>query len=99
MRVRWTTYATDDLISIQDHIARDSRQYAVVVVDRILHRVTQLEMFPESGSIVPEYRRDDVREIFVHTYRIIHQRHGNEVRILTVCHGANPLPPTPPEIR
>ncbi|WP_146522977.1 type II toxin-antitoxin system RelE/ParE family toxin [Stieleria varia] len=56
-------------------------------------------MFPESGSIVPEYCWDDVREVFVHSYRLIHQLHGNEIRILTVCHGANPLPPTPPEIR
>ena len=99
MRVKWTTYATDDLISIQDHISRDSHQYAVVVVDRILYRVIQLESFPESGSIVPEYNREDIREIFVHSYRIIHQLHANEVRVLTVCHGANPLPQIPPEIR
>lgn len=98
MRVRWTNCATDDLISIQDHIARDSQQYAIVVIDRILHRVNQLEAFPESGSIVPEYTRDDIREIFVHSYRIIHQVHAHEVRILTVCHGANSLPKTPPEI-
>ena len=99
MRVKWTTYATEDLISIQDHIARDSHQYAVVVVDRILHRAIQLESFPESGSVVPEYNRDDIREIFVHSYRIVHQLRPDEVRILTVCHGANPLPRTPPEFR
>ena len=99
MRVEWTNYATDDLISIQDHVARDSHQYAVVVVDRILHRVIQLESFPESGSIVPEYSREDIREIFVHSYRIIHQLRADQVRVLTVCHGANPLPQTPPENR
>ena len=99
MRVKWTTYATEDLISIQDHIARDSHQYAVVVIDRILHRVTQLESFPASGSMVPEYNRNDIRELFVHSYRIVHQILGDEIRVLTVCHGANPLPGTPPEIR
>ena len=99
MRVKWTTYALDDLRSIQDHIARDSQQYAVVVIDRVLHRVTQLESFPASGSLVPEYNRNDIREVFVHSYRIVHQLLGDEVRILTVCHGANPLPGTPPEVR
>jgi hypothetical protein len=39
MRVKWTTNAAEDVVSIQEHIARDSHQYAVVVVDRILQRV------------------------------------------------------------
>jgi plasmid stabilization system protein ParE len=99
MDVKWTTYAANDLISIESHIARDSIQYSLVVVDRILDRALQLESFPESGSIVPEYERVDIREIFVHSYRIIHQVHTDHVRILTVCHGANPLPRTLPEIR
>ncbi len=98
MKVKWTTYAANDLIAIQDHISRDSRQYALVVVDRILDRVMQLESFPESGSVVPEYSREDIREVFVHSYRIIHQMCPAEVRVLTVCHGANPLPRTLPEI-
>ena len=99
MDVKWTTYAANDLISIENHIARDSIQYSLVVVDRILDRVLQLKSFPESGSIVPEYGRLDIREIFVHTYRIIHQLHTDQVRILTICHGANPLPQTLTEIR
>lgn len=99
MHVKWTTYATDDLLAIQEHISRASRQYAIVVVGRILQRVTQLESFPASGSAVSEYERDDIREIFVHCYRIVHQLLKDEVRILTVCHGANPLPGTLPGIR
>ena len=99
MRVRWTKNATEDLVAIQDHIGRDSLQYAIAVVDRILHRVTQLETFPESGSVVAEYLREDIREIFVYSYRVVHQIHENEVRILTVCHGANPLVQKGLEIR
>lgn len=71
----------------------------MVVVDRILERVEQLEAFPESGSVVPELGRNDVREIFVHSYRIIHQLYANAVLILTVCHGARPLPTMLTEIR
>lgn len=99
MTVKWTTYATNDLLSIQEHISRDSLQYALIVVDRILERTEQLESFPESGSVVPEFGRSDVREVFVYSYRIIHQLYDNEVHILTVCHGAKPLATTLTGIR
>jgi len=99
MEVRWTTYAAADLTAIHDHIAKDSLKYAAVVVERVLTRVHQLEAFPESGSIVPEFERSDIREIFVHSYRIIHQVLNSEVRILTVCHGANPISESTPANR
>lgn len=88
MKVRWTAYGSADLISIRRHIAVNSVQYANTVADRILSRIEQLESFPESGQMVPEYGRKDIREILVHSYRIIYQTLPDEVRILTVVHGA-----------
>ncbi len=96
MNVRWTAYGTADLIDIRNHIALHSVHYANAVADRILTRVTQLETFPESGQMVPEYGRKDIREVLVHAYRIIHEVLPAEVRILTVVHGSMPLPVTPP---
>ena len=97
MRVRWTSYAIEDLRAIRDRIAVDSVQFSEIVIDRIFDRVTQLEDFPQSGQIVTEYGREDIREVLLHSYRIIHQVFADHVRIVTVVHGATVLPPTPPD--
>ncbi len=96
MNVRWTAYSTADLIGIRNHVAERSPNYADVVADQILTRVTQLEAFPESGQMVSEYGRRDIREILVYSYRIIYQVLPSEVRILTVVHGSMLLSSIPP---
>ena len=88
MRVRWTERASKDAIGIFDYIADQSLTYAESVYERILARPLQLERFPESGSIVPEYSRPDIRELFVYSFRIIYRVENNEIRILTVIHGS-----------
>jgi len=96
MKVRWTTYAIEDVRAIRNHISRDSEHFAGIVVDRIFARVTQLETFPESGQMVPEYGRDDIREVLLHSYRIIHHIFPDHVRVITVVHGSVTLPHAPP---
>ena len=92
MKVRWTERASKDALSIYDYIADRSESYADAVYDRLLLRPSQLTAHPESGSIVPEYRREDIRELFVHSFRMIYRIDANEVRILTVIHGSRQLP-------
>jgi hypothetical protein len=41
------------------------------VVNRITHRTERLEKMPASGSVVPEFANNDVREVFEQPYRII----------------------------
>lgn len=48
---------------------------------------------PRSGRVVPELGRDDIREIFVQSYRIIYRARPDTVEILTVHHGARVLDP------
>ena len=96
MKVRWTTYAIEDVRAIRNHISRDSEHFAGIVVDRIFARITQLEAFPESGQVVPEYGREDIREVLLHSYRIIHHVFPDHVRIITVVHGSMTLPGLPP---
>ncbi|MFN9941732.1 MAG: type II toxin-antitoxin system RelE/ParE family toxin, partial [bacterium] len=55
MIIRWTDRASKDALGIFDYIADQSLTYAESVYERILARPLQLERFPESGSIVPEY--------------------------------------------
>ena len=85
-----------DLDKIHDHIAMSSPLYAQVTVEKIIKRCGQLETFPKSGSAVPEYGREDIREIFEYSYRVIHQITKSTVFILAVMHASNPIPPVPP---
>ena len=97
MNVRWTERASKDALGIFDYIANQSQAYADSVYARILVRPNQLGLFPDSGSIVPEYNRSDIREVFVHSFRLICRIDGNEVRVLTVIHGSRQLPPEIPD--
>lgn len=44
-----------------------------------------LSTTPESGAIVPEYNRPDIREVFVHSFRLIYKILPNEILVLTGC--------------
>jgi len=92
MNVEWTLGAISDLTSIYQHIALDSARYATSVVDRMTRRTRQLSSFPLSGGMVPEYKREDVREIIEYSYRIIYHIGESQVSILAVIHGASLLP-------
>ena len=92
MKLRWTEKASTDVLGIYDYIAAQAPGYAEVVCDRIFSRPQQLIDHPHSGAIVPEYGREDIRELFVHSFRIIYRIVGSEARILTVVHGSRLLP-------
>ena len=97
MKLRWTERATDQLVGVYDYIAQSSPEFATAVAERIFARPErQLTDFPYSGSMVPEYGREDIREIFSDSYRIIHQVLPGEVRILAVIHGSMTLPESLP---
>jgi plasmid stabilization system protein ParE len=89
--VRWTERASKDALLIYDYVADHSENYADSVYARILRRPNQLIHNPESGSIVPEFNRPDVRELLVHSFRLIYRLTDNEIRILTVIHGSRLL--------
>jgi addiction module RelE/StbE family toxin len=91
-RIIWSPRAADDLEEICEFIARDSRQYASIVAQRILDAIERVAAMPESGSIVPEHNRRDLRECFVHHYRIIYRLRGNAIEIVVVRHSARQLP-------
>ena len=92
MRIEWTEPALDDLAAIREYIARDSEQYAVQFVGRIIDAVEKLSSFPEMGRKVPESRRRDrVRELLFQNYRIIYRLASERIQIIAVLHGARDL--------
>jgi toxin ParE1/3/4 len=43
-------------------------------------------------DIVPEYEREDLREVIEKPYRIIYRIHPDQIDIVAVIHGAQILP-------
>ena len=90
----WMPSALDDLRIIQEFIARDSVYYAKKFVDEAFRATERLEIFPESGRIVPEIGLPTLREIVYGSYRIIYELIQNRVHVVAVIHGKRLLPDT-----
>ncbi len=92
IRVRWTPQAAEDLKAIREFIERDSPQYGRLVAERLFDATQRLETFPQSGRIVPEVGRDDVREIILGEYRIVYLLSGETVVLATVFRSSRLFP-------
>jgi toxin ParE1/3/4 len=92
-RIVWSPQALADVDAICAFIARDAPRHAESVAARIVRAAERLAQFPRSGRIVPELARDDFRETFVLSYRVIYRLRNGDVEIVTVHHGARLLNP------
>jgi plasmid stabilization system protein ParE len=92
MRVHWTDRAKTRLRLIHDHIAKDAPLVASQVVERLLQRSVQIGDLPASGRTVPEYQRDDIREILERPYRIIYRILPDRIHVIAVMHYRQLLP-------
>jgi toxin ParE1/3/4 len=90
--IRWTPQAADDLQAIHDFIARDSVRYARAEVERIVAATDRLEAFPLSGRVVPEFRREDVRELIEAPYRIVYRVRSDAAVILMIFRASRLIP-------
>ena len=86
-KVVWSPEALDDVDAIASYIARDSAFYATTVVNRILETSRSLNQFPQLGRIVPERGQDDIRELFVYSYRLVYRVAQDIITIVSVIHG------------
>ncbi len=88
MEVVWTAECFKDLSGIYEYYSRDNEFYAKQVVARIIDKGKQVAAFPKSGRKVPEIDNPNIREVFRGNYRIIYVITDQDIRILTVVHGA-----------
>ena len=91
MKVIWTEFAIEDVRLIHHYISKDSKKYADRFVDKILARVDQLENFPRSGRIVPEFNSEIIRELIEGNYRIIYKIDLDYIAIIRVHQAARQL--------
>lgn len=93
--VRWTEQAVENLAAIKAFIGQESPAYALAVVGRLYQAVGQLAQFPDSGRIVPEQTRSEIRELVRPLYRIVYRRRPDLVEIVLVFRSSLPLPTIP----
>jgi toxin ParE1/3/4 len=88
MRVTWSQEAGENLVDIEEFIARDSLVRAVRFVDDLIdHAEAILADNPRSGRTVPEIGNPDIRELVYRGYRIVYRLNVPLIEILTVFEG------------
>jgi plasmid stabilization system protein ParE len=91
-RLIWSPRSLADLDAIREHIASDSELYAGLVVGRLVAAPGRLLEFPESGRMVPEFGRPNLRELIVRPYRLVYRLQGDIIEVVTVFHAARMFP-------
>ncbi len=92
MKITWSPLSIEQVTELAQYIARDKPGAADKWVISIFDAVAKLSPFPESGRIVPEINKNEIREILFGNYRIIYQVSQSGIDILTVRHGKQILP-------
>jgi toxin ParE1/3/4 len=91
-RLTWTRRATRELEDIVEHIAQDSPINARKVANRAALRAQLLLSQPAQGRRIPEYDGErELREVFVHRWRLIYEIVGDDIFIVALYHGARLL--------
>ena len=88
MKIAWSPLADTQVDEAVAYIALDNPTAALEWLRRLLERVDSLATFPDSGRVVPELRRDDIREIIVSPYRVMYRRSDDLIEIAAIRHGA-----------
>jgi toxin ParE1/3/4 len=88
VRVTWSPLADEQVDDAVAYISDDNPTAALQWLERLLDRTRSLATFPDSGSVVPEIGRQDIREIIVSPYRVMYRRKDDLVEIAAVRHEA-----------
>ncbi len=73
MSIIWSPLSVEQVRDIASYIALDKPSAAEKWVDEVFGSVDRLADFPQSGRIVAEIKRADVREVVLDNYRIIYK--------------------------
>jgi toxin ParE1/3/4 len=69
----------------------NSGEFRTSIDNRIIRRLNQACEFPESGRIVPEFARPEIRELIEWPYRVVYRVHADAIELLSVLHGRQDL--------
>jgi len=92
MRIIWSPLAVERISEIAEYISQNNLDASTKWVDDIFTKIEQLNNFPESGRIVPEMNRNNIRELIYKNYRIVYRIESEQISILTVRHFKQIMP-------
>ena len=89
MKVFWSSEARSKHREIREYIARDNREAARKWAIETFVATKKLAELPKLGRMVPEFQRENLREL-IHGrhYRIVYRILNNEIEIVTIAHTA-----------
>jgi addiction module RelE/StbE family toxin len=86
-RIIWTEPALQDLDVIADYISLDKPTAASKFVQRVFERIDQLASHPMSGSVPPELKCTQYRQLVIPPVRIFYRALNEAVYIVYVMRG------------
>lgn len=86
MKVVWSFIAAGNLIENNRYIAKENPEAARAIIKDIYEAGNRIKVFPEKGRVVPEIRKNNIKEIFCRGHRIIYKFETKRITILTVRH-------------
>lgn len=86
MTIVWSTQSRRDLRAIHDFIARDSKHYADLQIERLITRVERAAEMPSTGHPVHEFTESGLKEEHEGGYRIIYGTQNDGFQIVTIVH-------------
>jgi len=95
MEIIFTDRFLDRVEDYTDYIALDHVPTAIKWARDVFEKCQKLSGQPESGRIVPEFRRAEIREIIHGNYRLVYELKTNQIDMLTIWHTRQMLPDDP----
>jgi toxin ParE1/3/4 len=92
MKTLWSNRALRDLREIRRFIAQDNPAAAAGWIERLVERAEKAGLSPMAGRKVPEFGREEIREVLERSYRIIYYVKKDGIVVLTVFEGHRRLP-------
>lgn len=84
MKIIWSPLALEQARDIAAYIALDKPSAAEKWIEETFNSVERLIAFPESGRIVTEIKRNNIREVVQGSYRLIYKIEANQILVLLV---------------
>ncbi len=94
MIIVWSSQSRSDLIGILDFVCRDSELQASRLIERIIARVERVAPMPSMGHPVHEFPDSELPEVHEGAYRIIYFADQLELKVVTIIHMKQEVPPS-----
>ena len=92
VKLNWHDDANVDLNEIYNYISNDSVYYSIKTINKIVDLVNYLKFTPYMGRKIPEYNRENERELIYKSYRIIYRIESDIVFVRRIWHSSRKLP-------